>query len=84
MREKRMVERGPRKSGREEFGEMRGREGFWIGWEEAARDEISCARELRVSSGRLLSKRERGRSSSERYQVWRQVEVIGGGREEGG
>ena len=24
MREKRMVERGPRKSGREEFGEMRG------------------------------------------------------------
>ena len=50
MREKRMVERGPRKSGREEFGEMRGREGFWIGWEEAARDEISCARELRVSS----------------------------------
>ena len=34
-----MVERGPRKSGREEFGEMRGREGFWIGWEEAARDE---------------------------------------------
>ena len=52
MREKRMVERGPRKSGREEFGEMRGREGFWIGWEEAARDEISCARELRVSSGR--------------------------------
>ena len=71
MREKRMVERGPRNSGREEFGEMRGREGFWIGWEEAARDEISCARELRVSSGRLLSKRERGRSSSERYQVWR-------------
>ena len=27
MREKRMVERGHRKSGREEFGEMRGREG---------------------------------------------------------
>ena len=65
---KKTVDRGPKKS---ELGRMDGKDGFLIsGWSEGKRDIFSANRSW-VSAGIDGLRRERGNSSSERYQACR-------------